>query len=134
MDVGLVNSCMECKAVCCQHGPGPHKPLSPEDYLENFSTPEAYNTKCMALSEDGKCTLWGTPDFPHVCRTHVCNQKIFTKKELSEIESVDDRECPNCNCEWTKMIDKGSTVKWVCEICDYEIEWKSKVLKRGKNV
>lgn len=128
----LVNSCFECKSVCCKHGPGPYRSLPPEDYLENFSTTEAYNTKCMALGDDNKCTLWGTKDFPHVCRTHVCNQRIFTKEELKKIEEVDDRECPNCGCEWTLNYKKGKNWYHECEACGHLIQWEAKVAKRGK--
>ena len=89
----------------------------------------------MALSDEGRCTLWGTPDFPMVCRIHVCNQKIFTKKELSEIEDIEERDCPNCNAEWMKTRFKsGNMATWECEICGYELEWKGKVVKRGKTI
>ena len=132
MNTGLVNSCGECKAICCQHGPGPYLPLEPEEYLENFSTSEAYNTKCMALDDSGRCSLWGTPKFPHVCKTHVCNQRIFTPKELENIEQVDERECPNCGCEWTLFKGKGNSWENECEICGHTIEWKGRMVKRGK--
>lgn len=131
----LVKSCFDCKAVCCKHGPGPHRSLPPEEYLENFGTEDAYNTKCMALSEDGKCTIWGTKDFPHVCRVHVCNQKIFTPQELKEISQVDDEyECPNCEVSWTRGYDKDGTFIRECEICGHKTEWKGKVVSRGKRI
>jgi hypothetical protein len=110
------------------HGPGPHKILPPEEYLENFGTSDAYNTKCVAFSDEGKCNLWGTAEFPLACRTHVCNVKIFTKKELDDIERVDeDRECPKCETPWMlgKWGDRKKT-EWVdtCENCGHTHMWK----------
>jgi hypothetical protein len=55
----LIDSCADCKSICCQTGPGPYKRVTPEEYLENFGTTDNYNKECGALF-DGKCNLWGT--------------------------------------------------------------------------
>ena len=89
----MINSCKDCKSVCCKTGPGPYDALPPREYLDNFGDISAYNTKCMALSNEGGCNLWGTPQFPIECRVYVCQTRSFTKKELSDIEHVFEREC-----------------------------------------
>ena len=132
MNEGLVSSCFECKAICCKHGPGPYQPLAPEEYLENFGTSDAYNTRCMALDDEGKCSIWGTPKFPHVCRTHVCNQRIFSKEELKAIDEVEDMECDNCSAEWTRGYFKDNKFHRECEVCGHLQSWKKEVVKRGK--
>ena len=128
----MISSCSDCEVPCCQTGPGPHKNLPPDDYLENFGDAEAYNTKCIALTADGGCNLWGTPDFPHACRVYVCQTRSYTKDELEKIDEVIDRECPNCKSPWMvgKFISKDYHDS--CEICGYLGKWKKEVVSRGK--
>lgn len=129
----MINSCSECTSICCKHGPGPHVPLSPQEYLENFGTTDAYNTKCMALTDENKCSLWGTPSLPTECRTYVCQSKLFTKEQIKRINDVEERKCLNCGSEWTLMYEttKGN---WIneCEVCDFKINWKGTSIKKGK--
>lgn len=129
----LVTSCKDCKTVCCKTGPGPHRKKTPEEYLENFGTVEAYNTKCMALGEDNLCTLWGTPDFPVECRTYICQSRYFSHEELKTINQVDeDFECTNCGMQWVLGKFVGSDWIHECENCGMKVRWKKKIEKRGK--
>lgn len=129
----LINSCLECKTVCCKHGPGPHLPLEPETYLENFGEPEAYNTKCIALTDDNECSLWGTPSLPVECRQYVCHVKNYTEEELDTIDDIVERECPNCGCKWQILTaQKGNDWVEECEVCGHRLKWKGIIEKRGK--
>ena len=128
----MINNCADCKQKCCQTGPGPHKLLSPEDYLENFNTVESYNTKCAALDNNGNCSVWGTNDFPIECRTHVCTNRSFTERELSDIENVFDRECSNCNASYVLMLENDGRFTEYCENCGHAFDWVKQVIQKGK--
>ena len=84
----MIDSCKDCKSICCKTGPGPFEELEPEDYLDNFGTTDSYNTKCSALDKDDKCELWGTSDFPLECRTYVCQNRSFSKEELDTLNKL----------------------------------------------
>jgi len=130
-DKGMIKSCEECNMPCCKTGPGPYASFSPEVYLENYATVESYNTKCIALSSDHKCNLWGTPDLPMECRNYICQTRQYSKSELEIIADVNDRECPNCGCSWTI----GSLQKNIfidkCEICGYSAIWTKSDVASG---
>lgn len=102
----MITSCQDCKTNCCKIGPGPYRKLSPVDYLENFGTISAYNTKCTALKDDGTCNLWGTSKFPDECRTYVCQVRSFTKNELAAIRKVD----------WKPTMEPGADRYKKCEV------------------
>jgi hypothetical protein len=127
----LVSDCSKCKSICCKHGPGPHKKLTPEEYLGSFGELEAYNTQCMALTEDNKCSLWGTPNLPQECRVYVCQSKVYTDAQLKKISSVLERECPNCKSAWMLGTDNKAGWKDTCEICGYEQQWSHSTKKKG---
>ena len=122
----LVDSCSECQQVCCKTGPGPYKILSPEDYLENYNLTEAYNTKCAALTSRGRCSVWGTKDFPIACRVHVCTNRKFTKEELWKIEQVEDRACSNCGASYVLLYHDKKLGHWIeeCENCRHNFGWE----------
>ena len=127
----LVKSCSECKQICCKHGPGPYKLLTPEAYLENYNTTDAYNTQCAALTKDGRCSVWGTADFPIECRTHVCTNRIFTSIELSTIDCVDERVCEQCGASYTLLFEGANDNEYIveCESCGYEYKWIKEQIK-----
>jgi len=128
----LVKSCVQCKSNCCKLGPGPYKTLKPEDYLENFADPQGWNTKCDGLTEDLKCRYWGTPKLPVECRTFVCNNKLFSKKDLKLIDDVDeDYPCIHCGMQFTIGEWNTKTKSWDrwCEACGWRMEWHGKVVK-----
>lgn len=120
----MYNSCNTCKSNCCRHGKGPYKLLPPEEYLENYGAFEAYNTKCLALDDKGRCRLWGTAELPQECRTFVCTSKVYTKEQLSIISNVEEESCPNCDAKWliVEKLDKNVWEKR-CEICGLIEEW-----------
>jgi len=128
----MITSCQECGVPCCQTGPGPYKNISPEDYLENFGDHSSYNTKCIALTEEGKCNLWGTTDLPMACRVYVCQTKQYSKIELQHIDEVFERECPTCGCEWLRGKFQGKEYIDTCEICGYVGKWSRELINRGK--
>jgi len=128
----MISSCKECEVPCCQTGPGPHKNITPEDYLENFGDIASYNTKCMALTAEGACNLWGTPDLPMACRVYVCQSKSYSKEELIKIDEVFDRECPTCGCEWVRGTYQGKIYHDICEVCGYTGKWTKEVVSRGR--
>ena len=129
----MIKSCKQCKGNCCKTGPGPYKLLSPENYLENYSILESYNTRCMALSENNECRIWKTKELPVACRVHICTNKIFSAKERKDIESVVERECVYCEAPWTLCenistvyVDEIPTELWEyhCEVCGKTYYWK----------
>ena len=128
----MITSCKDCEVPCCATGPGPHKNLAPEEYLENFGDVAAYNTKCIALTAEGSCNLWGTADFPQACRVYVCQTRSYTKEELLKIDKVIDRECPSCSSRWLLRNFSGKDYEDICEVCGYQSRWIQKVLSEGK--
>jgi len=128
----MISTCKECTTPCCQAGPGPHKNLSPEDYLAIFATAESYNTKCIGLTAEGKCNLWGTPDLPVECRNFVCQTRQYSKEELSKIDDVIERDCPTCGCEWMLGTYIGKSYHDICEVCGYTGKWSKELVSRGK--
>ena len=129
----MINSCEKCTTPCCRTGPGPYRNVSPEEYLENFSTSEAYNTKCIGLTDDGKCNLWLTPDLPIECRNYICQTRSYSAEELKKIDEVqDDRTCPNCKCNWMLGFWEGSFYYDTCEVCGYTIKWQRILERRGR--
>jgi hypothetical protein len=129
---GMISSCKDCKSICCKTGPGPHKPLMPDEYLENFGTTDAYNTKCVALKDDGLCSLWGSAKFPMECRTYVCQSRTFKPAELKKIDTVYDRECSNCDAEWQYLVNhKDGSWAQECPVCGKKYEYELKK-KKGK--
>jgi len=128
----MIKSCEECEVPCCQTGPGPHQNVAPEDYLENFGDHASYNTKCIALTAEGACNLWGTSDLPMACRVYVCQSKSYTKLELEQIDEVFERECPNCGSEWLRGRFEGKNYIDICEMCGYEASWNKETISKGK--
>lgn len=127
MEHVLVSSCEDCKQKCCQFGPGPYKILAPEKFLENYNYADAYNTKCAALTSDGRCSVWGTEDFPIACRVHVCTNRSFTEEELKKIDQVNhERECDECDASYVLTYYDEKIKAWVdeCESCSNKIGWK----------
>jgi len=116
----LYKSCQECEQKCCKTGPGPYKTLSVEDYLENFSLSEAYNTRCKNLSLSGKCKAWGTDKLPIECRVHVCTSRSFSKKELATINKVTDFSCAMCHAQY---ILEHENFVGECEVCEHKWKW-----------
>lgn len=86
----MINSCVECKSKCCQTGTGPHKLVSPEEYLDNFGYASAYNMKCKHFV-NGKCNIWGTKHLPVDCRIYVCQTRLFNKNELEIIKNIEKK-------------------------------------------
>ena len=124
----LPTSCSSCKAPCCQFGPGPYIHLDKNDFLENYNMPEAYNTRCVEFTKDGKCKLWGTPELPIECRTHICHNRSFTVEEIRTIEAVTNRTCKNCRTSWMLCFDDGdwSEHSMTCENCGWTGTWNWK--------
>jgi len=120
----MIRTCKSCKNVCCKTGPGRYRLVDPATYLENFGTSEAYNTKCMALDHKDRCRLWGTKDFPQECRTYVCQSRSYSLAELAKIESVEDRKCPQCGCEWMLYAEVDSKIIESCEACGHAGIWR----------
>lgn len=129
----MIKSCLQCQNKCCRTGPGPHITISVEEYLENFGSTNLYNKQCEHLTSYGKCALWGTPLLPEECRTYVCQNREFSKKELRIIDEIEDHECPNCQCQWMRQTKIGNK-RWIlsCEACGCEVECRDKILKRGR--
>jgi len=139
VNLDLVKSCSDCPYNCCKIGPGPHKVLAPEEYLCGWSNPDGYNTKCEGLTKDGKCKYWGTNRLPIECRTHVCNNKIFTKAELEVIAGISTEQAPCDNCGALYLLGKsngrngaGRIWWWECEVCGFKLEWTKTARKFGK--
>ena len=130
----MIKTCEECPNSCCKTGPGPYKNVSPEDYLENFATVEAYNTKCIAFTSEGKCNLWNTPDLPQECRTYICQTRSYTKKELEIIDDIFERECPNCGCSWLIGSWQNKIYFDTCEICGYQVAWEKTQIFKTNNL
>lgn len=138
----MIKSCSECKVKCCKTGPGPYEVLPPEEYLENFGTTDAYNTKCQELKPNGMCGIWGTPDFPLECRTYVCQTRKYSKEELDHIDAFqEDLECETCGSaliyakEVKDSVDDDHTVgrTWtlICETCGQTDEWQLTKASKG---
>jgi len=127
----MISSCSECTVSCCQTGPGPHKSLPPDEYLENFGDSAAYNTKCIAFVPGVGCNLWGTPEFPQACRVYVCQTRSYTPQELKRISDVIDRECPSCGCEWLIGSYIGKEYHDSCEVCGHVTHWKRDTVTKG---
>ena len=121
----MIKSCKDCSGVCCKTGPGPHEAIPPHDYLGSFGGTYVYNKKCDRLSDDNKCGLWGTKDFPEECRVYVCQNRQFTKRELHLIDNVVNIECENCGCEWGigEYKDDGDIYVNSCEVCGWKNTW-----------
>lgn len=130
----MIKSCKSCRNSCCRTGPGPYTLVTPEEYLENFSTTDSYDTQCMALGEDGKCTLWGQTNFPVECRVHICTHREFSKLELETIDQVDEcRSCKKCEASYVLLVPQGpdeDDCDWLekCENCGYTFLWARKEL------
>lgn len=121
----MIKSCSDCTNVCCRTGAGPYKLLSPNDYLENFGTSESYNTQCAALDKNNKCSIWGTKEFPTECRTHVCSNRSFTRKELLAMDRVDhERDCSKCGASYILSYIKNNQWRYECENCGYKYAWQ----------
>jgi hypothetical protein len=105
-------------------GEGPYKIVEPADYLENYETPEGYNTVCSAFSFETKgCTFWGTPKMLNECRSYVCTQRSYSQTELKIINSIWDRECKHCGAGYVIGVDTLYGHKEICEACGKEFFW-----------
>jgi len=126
----MISSCKDCTNTCCKVGPGPYHSVRPEEYLEDFGEAAAYNTKCLALSNDNTCTLWGTPQFPHECRVYVCQNRSYTKEEIEDIDKVEEWECSECESAWMYVDNEpdGSNI-YTCPSCGYVAKWSKEVIK-----
>jgi len=124
----------DCKQNCCKYGPGPYKVLTPEEYFQNFCYAQAYNTRCIHLTNRNKCKIWGTKNLPSECRSHVCHNKKYSKEELELLkcmidEDLTDYPCPTCGCKWYFFNEKKETF-W-CEICNTKWQYIIKVSNEG---
>lgn len=121
----MIKSCKNCKNKCCQTGPGPHVEVESEEYLENFGTAEAYNTKCVELTDCGKCNAWGTNSLPSACRVYVCQNREYSDDELETINHVTEQEdfpCPNCGSVVYLYFEEKEDL-CECEACRYKWYW-----------
>jgi len=123
----MIDSCQQCTTNCCQHGPGPHKIVKMQTYLDNFEDPKGYNQRCEHLGNDGKCGIWNTPKLPEECRTFVCHIRKFSKKELKRISQVHDYDCPECGRKWSVRLG-GKYFRQMCEACGAEWRWKMEMI------
>lgn len=126
----MIKSCRQCQKKCCKTGPGPYKKLPPEEYLENFGHTDAYNTQCEALTDNGMCSIWKSPEFPIECRTYVCQSREYSQEELDTIENViEDMECLKCERPYVLITGDGKDsdgnpwYSYECEGCGYEWTW-----------
>ena len=127
----MIKSCKKCTTPCCVTGPGPYAYVSPEEYIENFSLIEGYNTRCSALTETGKCSLWGTKHLPQECRVYICQTRSFSKDELKVINNVFERTCPKCECVWMLGSQHEGLYVDKCEVCGFERIWDETVVYEG---
>ena len=129
----MISSCSDCKSICCRTGHGPYKILKPLKYLENYSLPESYNTKCEGLTKLGKCKYWGTNELPAECRSYVCQNRSFTKKELKIMDLVSDSyPCANCGTQWVLIYKTNGDWTHFCEVCGHTKHWKTINIKGNK--
>ena len=120
----MIKSCTDCKTKCCKTGPGPYKIRKVDTYLDNFGTPENYNTKCEHFTRSGKCRVWGTRDLPLECRTYVCTNRQYSKKEMDVIKQTDDwNSCGKCKTPYARFLG-GKKWKWECVNCGHKWSWK----------
>lgn len=114
----MIDSCSDCKTICCKHGPGPWKKLPPKEYLSNYGIADSYNTQCEKLVNGG-CSIWDKPEFPVECRAHICHVRKFSKKELKQIRTVAEIACFHCDRDWTYLTPIKGSDKYLqkCDCC-----------------
>lgn len=86
----MFSSCQECTLKCCKVGPGPWTPKPFEIFYEEAPTYKGYNTMCEKWDkETGNCTVWDKPEeLPFECKIFVCQNRTYTKEELSKIKGI----------------------------------------------
>jgi len=123
-----ISSCKDCTNICCKIGPGPYTIVNRNKFLENFGDSDGYNTKCDGLRRNNTCKYWKTKKFPQECRQFVCQNRLFSKKELEIIENIDETKCWYCGCPWT-IYWGGRNFEFECEICEAKWSWKRKDIR-----
>jgi len=120
----MISSCTDCKTSCCKFGPGPWKAIDSVKFLDDYNTPESYNTRCANLKEDGRCNVWGTTMLPSECRSFVCSVRKFSKAELKKIDQVNDEMVCDCGAKWVYADESDSErIVYTCELCNDVTTW-----------
>lgn len=85
----MKDTCKDCTSNCCKVGLGqPYKIVSPKKYLQVWGEVESYNIQCDGLTNDNKCSYWGSSKHPLECRTYICHSRTFTFNEIEIIRKL----------------------------------------------
>lgn len=77
---------------CCKVGPGPWQAKPFDIFYHEAPTYKGYNTRCENWDpKSGNCSIWDSKDLPMECRIFVCQNRTYTKKELSKIKALTEK-------------------------------------------